>query len=323
MLFKAFDRANHYKHFHKLINRGVPGYLVRILAFWYSNQTMCVRWGSMISKGFKVTNGVRQGGILSPYLFNIYMDDLSQILSKEYAGCKIASTIINHLFYADDIVLMCPSFRGLQDLLNICASYADKHDIKFNTTKSVVLIRRNNLLKNAFVPKFRLCNSDLTEVKETKYLGHIISADGKDDKDMQIACGKLYAQGNSLIRKFHMCTEKVKIKLFVTFCSQFYCAPLWFFNKSDKIYNKLNVAYNNVFRFLLGLPWDEQGRPCSASAMFANRKVKSLQEILRNLIYKFMCRLDISDNDIVRCTLYTCVTRNSKLRKHWNRLLFV
>ena len=120
-----------------------------------------------------------------------------------------------------------------------------------------------------------------------------------------------------------MCTEKVKIKLFVTFWSQFYCAPLWFFNKSDKIYNKLNVAYNNVFRFLLGLPCDEQGRPCSASAMFANRKVKSLQEILRNLIYKFMCRMDISENYIVQCTLYRCVTRNSKLRKHWNRLLFV
>ena len=107
---KAFDRVNHYKLFHKLINRGVPGYLVRILAFWYSNQTMCVRWGSMISKGFKVTNGVRQGGILSPYLFNIYMDDLSKILGKEYAGCKIASRNLNHLFYADDLVLMCPSY---------------------------------------------------------------------------------------------------------------------------------------------------------------------------------------------------------------------
>ena len=320
---KAFDRVNHYKLFQKLLSRGVPGYLVRILAFWYTNQTMCVRWGSTMSKGFNVTNGVRQGGILSPYLFNLYMDDLSLILREKYAGCKIAGRIINHLFYADDLVLMCPSYRGLQDLLDTCASYADKHDIKFNTTKSVVLIRRNSLLKNAIVPKFRLCDEDLTEVKEAKYLGHLIKADGKDDKDMQKACGKLYAQGNSLIRKFHMCTEKVKIKLFVTYCSQFYCAPLWYFNKSDKMYNKLNVAYNNVFRFLLGLPWDEQGRPCSASGMFANRKVKSLQEILRNLIYKFQCRLNVSKNDLVRCTLYRFVVSKSKLRKHWNRLLLV
>ena len=318
---KAFDRVNHFKLFQKLLNRGVPGYLVRILAFWYSNQTMCIRWGSEISSGFKVSNGVRQGGILSPYLFNFYMDDLSLTLKKKYAGCKIADMIINHLFYADDLVLMCPSFRGLQDLLDTCAIYAENHDIKFNTSKSVVLIRRNKLLKNAFVPSFRLCNSDLTEVQEVKYLGHLIKADGKDDQDILKACGKLYAQGNSLIRKFHMCTEEVKIKLFVTFCSQFYCAPLWYFNKTDKVYNKLNVAYNNVFRFLLGLPRDEQGRPCSASGMLANRKVKSLQEILRNVIYKFQCRLTVSNNIIVLSTLCSVVVRRSKLRKHWNRLL--
>ena len=78
------------------------------------------------------------------------MNDLSHILSKKYAGCKIASRIINHLFYADDLVLMCPSYRGLQDLLNTCASYAENHDIKFNTSKSVVLIRRNNLFKKCY-----------------------------------------------------------------------------------------------------------------------------------------------------------------------------
>ena len=251
------------------------------------------------------------------------MDDISSILREIYAGCKIASRIINHLFYADDLVLLCPSYRGLQDLLDTCAKYAEEHDIKFNTSKSVVLIRINNLLKKSIVPKFRLCDEDLSEVKEAKYLGHIITDDGKDDKDIQKACGKLYAQGNSLIRKFHMCSEQVKIKLFVTYCSQFYCAPLWYFNKSDKIYNKLNVAYNNVFRFLLGLPWDDQGRPCSASDMFANRKVKSLQEILRNLIYKFQCRLNVSNNQLVQCTSYQCIVSKSKLRKHWNRLIFV
>ena len=251
------------------------------------------------------------------------MDDLSLLLRKKYTGCKIASRIINHLFYADDLVLMSPSYRGLQELLDTCAMYANEHDIKFNTTKSVVLIRRNNLMKNATIPKLLLCDNELTEVNETKYLGHLINADGKDDKDIQKACGKLYAQGNSLIRKFHMCSEEVKIKLFVTYCTQFYCAPLWYFNKTDKVYNKLNVAYNNVFRFLLNLPRDEQGRPCSASGMFVTRRVKSMQEILRNLIYKFQCRLNVSDNDLVRCTLYRCVVSNSKLRKHWDRLLQV
>ena len=220
---------------------------------------------------------------------------------------------------------MCPSFRGLHELLDICGEYAEKHDIKFNTKKkiSVILIRRNKLLKTAIVPKFRLCNEPLTEVNEVKYLGHIITDDGKDDKDILNACGKLYAQGNSLLRKFHMCTEKVKIKLFVTYCSQFYCAHLWKFNKTDKKYNKIRVAYNNVFRFLLGLPRDEQGIPCSASGMFVSRKVKSFDEILRNVVFRFQCRLELSKNELVCSTVNVHCLEDSKFRKHWQRLLNV
>ena len=60
--------------FDKLIKRGVPLYVVRILIFWYTTQTMYVRWNNVISSGFGVTNGVRQGGILSPYLFCVYSE---------------------------------------------------------------------------------------------------------------------------------------------------------------------------------------------------------------------------------------------------------
>ena len=65
-----------------------------------------------------------------------------------------------------------------------------------------MLVRRNRLMEDATIPKFKLCDNDLSEVDEAKYLGHLIKNDGKDDIDIQKACGKLYAQGNSLIRKF-------------------------------------------------------------------------------------------------------------------------
>ena len=87
---KAFDRVKHSVLFDKLVQRGVPEYIVRILFYWYAHQTMCVRWGSSISSSFRVSNGVRQGGILSPYLFNVYVDNLSQTLTVVERGvCQV------------------------------------------------------------------------------------------------------------------------------------------------------------------------------------------------------------------------------------------
>ncbi len=69
---------------------------------------MMVRWGNNVSSPFMVINGVRQGGILSPYLVNVYMDDLSRELNACKIGCINGAMLINHLMYADDLVIMCP-----------------------------------------------------------------------------------------------------------------------------------------------------------------------------------------------------------------------
>ena len=69
---RAFDRLNHFKLFDKMCRRGVPKYIISILAFWYAHQTMQVKWGNAVSERFYVGNGVKQGGILSPLLFNLY-----------------------------------------------------------------------------------------------------------------------------------------------------------------------------------------------------------------------------------------------------------
>ena len=140
---KAFDRINHDKLFNKLRQRGVPKYIVYIiLAYWYAHQTMQVKWGNSVSAFFGVGNGVRQGGILSPALFNLYMDDLSRQLRACNTGCMIGNSVVNHIMYADDLVIFSPSNAGLHQFLTICSVYGVEHDIKYNANKSVVMISR-------------------------------------------------------------------------------------------------------------------------------------------------------------------------------------
>ena len=80
---KAFDRVNHWTLFKKLLIKGVPVILVRILCIWYRCQQLCIQWGKTKSSFFTISNGVRQGGILSPKLFSVYMDDLSNMLIRK------------------------------------------------------------------------------------------------------------------------------------------------------------------------------------------------------------------------------------------------
>ena len=67
---KAFDRVNRQKLITKLTQRDVPKYLLRVICNKFNNRSVCVRWGSIYSEFFPVGNGVKQGGKLSPLLFN-------------------------------------------------------------------------------------------------------------------------------------------------------------------------------------------------------------------------------------------------------------
>ena len=73
---KAFDRIGHHKLFSILEDRGLNPLILRLLEYWYKNLKGRVKWGRVLSDTFAVTTGVRQGDVLSPLLFSIYIDDV-------------------------------------------------------------------------------------------------------------------------------------------------------------------------------------------------------------------------------------------------------
>jgi len=108
---KAFYQVLHMKLFEKLIPIKVPMCFVRLLKHRYKEQTMQIKWGKHLSEPFHVSNGVRQGGVLSPCLFAVYLDDLSNKLNNIKAGCYIGEVWLNHLMFAGDICVFCPGVR--------------------------------------------------------------------------------------------------------------------------------------------------------------------------------------------------------------------
>ena len=116
---KAFDCVDHNKLWKILKERGVPDHLTCLLRNLYAGQEAIIRTGHGTTDWFQIGKGVRQGCILSPCLFNLYVEYIMRNagLEEAQAGIKIAGRNINNLRYADDTTLMVESEEEPKSLL--------------------------------------------------------------------------------------------------------------------------------------------------------------------------------------------------------------
>ena len=116
---KAFDKVQYNKLFKLLIKRKVCSIILRLLMNMYLINSAVVRWNNATSSPFKVCNGVKQGGVLSPYLFTLYVQPLIDEVRESKLGCHVGHLTCNIFMYADDIILLSPTIYALKKLIII------------------------------------------------------------------------------------------------------------------------------------------------------------------------------------------------------------
>ena len=139
-LSAAFDKVWRDGLFYLLWQNGIQGKCWKILRALYKNVSNKVLFGGYESDWFDQEFGLKQGCILYPTLFSILMTDLVSMLKEKGLGMNLAGELINCLLFADDIVLIGKSEKELQSLLDIASAFVTKWNLKFNVSKSKVLV---------------------------------------------------------------------------------------------------------------------------------------------------------------------------------------
>jgi len=176
-------------------------------------------------------NGVKQGGVLSPVLFCVNIDDLLVRLSNANVSCFIGSNYVGALAYADDLVLLAPTASALRKMLAICDVYPAEYSMSFNAQKSKCLVTLSNacrylrpLLQDNV---FYVDSKPIDFVSSFPHLGHVITDTLDDGPDITKRLGNFIGQVKDVLCFFGKVSCDVKARLFRAYCTIFYGCELW------------------------------------------------------------------------------------------------
>ena len=223
---------------------------------------------------------MRQGGILSPFLFNIYVDELLHMLSISGFGCHIGSAFFGCIMYADDLILLSPSLCGLQCMVDICSDYANDYDLVFNAKKTVGTI----VNKPKFAISDLFMNNHIIQLTDHfKYLGiHFIA--GRDlSVDIIPVRRKFFIACNSIIARSHGLAEPVRVQLIKSFCLPLIVYCVGAIKLKRLAVQQLSVCWNDVFRRIFHFRRSESVRVLQVN--FGTLDFKHLYDMYR---WKFL-----------------------------------
>ena len=186
-LRKAFDSVWRNGLLYKLLNNGIQGDFYNMIRAMYNNVLCCVKTSVGLTPHFSSLKGVRQGDVISPQLFNLYVNDVPLCFNRK-DGVELDNKMINCLMFADDIILLSNSPEGLQNSMNNLQHYCKNWELQVNLDKSkIVVFNKGNRMTTE---KFYFEDTLLENVKSYTYLGVEFTINGSFTNAQKILLGK-------------------------------------------------------------------------------------------------------------------------------------
>ena len=195
-LEKAYDRVDRDALWQVLRIYGIGGRVLRGIMSFYVEGKACVRVGDEVSECFEVKMGLRQGCVMSPWLFNVYMDGVVREVYARVNGMGVkmrvngeSEWILSQLLFADDTALVAESAEQLQCLVREFGRVCERRKLRINVDKSKVMSVGVNFEPS--LPNIMLNGERMEVVNSFKYLGSCFSSDGgvKEDVSMRVGEG--------------------------------------------------------------------------------------------------------------------------------------
>ena len=201
---KAFDWINRDLLLYKLIKSGINGKFYNAIKSLYSAPIACVSVNDYATGWFPQNDGVKQGDVLSPTLFAIYINDLALEIKASGVGVKVGDETVCILLYADDIVLLAQSEEDLQIMLNIVSDWCCKWKLEVNEEKTqIVHFRKKSIERSNAI--FCLGSIELTYTAQYKYLGLMLDEHGLFDGAVKLLAQSAGRALGSVINKVKHC----------------------------------------------------------------------------------------------------------------------
>ena len=266
-LEKAYDRVDRTALWSVLGFYGVGGKLLAAVQSFYRNSRACVRVGNRESESFEVKVGLRQGCVMSPWLFNIFMDGVVREINARLGerglglieGNGGRNWVLNQVLFADDTALVADSEEGLQQLVTEFGRVCNRRKLKVNVGKSKVM--RCTKTRNGVGLQINLEGEGLEEVESFKYLGSHVTWEGDVEQEVNSRvrdAGRVMGGMKKLWSNRELGME-VKRGLYESIIvpTALYGAETWGMKVAEK--KRLNVLEMKCLRNMCGVTiWDRQ-----------------------------------------------------------------